>query len=940
MSTQTKVKKQSDRNLNWHSLAVILNSKAEIKFISENLADMLGHRAEDLLGKNSIDLFIEESDREERRSQLEFLYKQDAVVDAFEIALQGKNSKKINLRFSIVTIPPKTGISDDIGLIGDDLSTSKKLRKELTQSDNEFAGLVDASREFIIIIDGSEKVKTANRISETKLGITANMKLKDLLDPVDGKRTSSFLDSLGKISSIANINLVFLHPKTKQRFYLSGTVSSIVVKDILKEFRLILKDITEQIKSEKAKDLYYAIAHHTIHTKNLDDLYYKIHQELKQVVDCENLFIALIEEEAGQKFILFPYYQESYFQPIGTTKRRFAKGLTEYIITTAKPKLFTKEDLIDLEKNKKITFKGKLPEVWLGVPLKVQSEVIGVIAIQSYVHKSFYSDRDLKLLDFASSQIAMAINMVRAQEKLKITNKELIGAKDIAEASLLVKDQFLANMSHEIRTPLNGIIGVIDLLEMTELVKEQESYLRTIKSSSETLINILNDILDLSKIEAGKMSLRPSAITISGLTKKLRSLFTPGASTYKIKLKFHLDKKLPRVIEADEIRVIQVISNLMANSIKFTPKGGSIDIGFELKTEKKENLLIRVNVRDSGIGIKKEDIKKLFTNFTQLDNSTTKTYGGTGLGLSISKQLVTMLGGKIGVHSNPGLGSTFWFTFKAKRSTKKIISTPAKNILSKGIKVFTDTQPYILVVDDNIVNRDVSYQILKKSGCKVDQASNGIEAVFKAKTNAYDIIFMDIQMPELDGIEANRQIKNQVTKKRPWIIAMTAYSMKEDEERFLSAGLDDYLAKPIRATQLIGKVYERIYGVKKTNSENPLPEKRLKILNRKILNQLKKYGGKDMIVSALDDFELETEHQLETCAKALKNNDYATIQRQLHTLKGSSGTLGAEKIAQHAHHLESLIKREDYSALEQKLGELNDKFVEFKQNYINIISDY
>jgi len=940
LAIQSKVKKQSDFNVGHQRLAVIINEKAIIKFVSKKLANLLGFVPANLIGKSAIELFIEPDEQEERKSQLDFLYKQEAVIDAFDISLPGKNKKMVSIRFSILTIPSTGGQNDDIALIGDDLANSTKLKKGVQQTEDEFGELIDSAKEFIIIIDGKEKVKVANRVSESKLGISPRMKLMDLLDPVDIKRTSNFLDSLGKISSNANINLVILHPKTRQKFYLSGTVSSLVVNNKLKEFRLILKDKTEQIKTEKAKDLYYAIAHHTIHSKSLDDLYFKIHQELKQVVDCENLYIALLEEEDGQKIILFPYYQEAHFQPINIAKRNFGKGLTEYLISSAEPKLFIKEELETLVREGEITICGKVPEVWLGVPLKVQSEIIGVVVIQSYDHKSLYSDRELKLLDFASSQIAMAIDMVRAQEKLKITNKALITARDIAESSLQVKDQFLANMSHEIRTPLNGIIGVIDLLEMTELVKEQESYLSTIKSSSETLINILNDILDLSKIEAGKMILRPTPIKIKGLIKKLKSLFTPGASTHKIKLIFHLDKELPDVIEADEIRLIQVISNLMANSIKFTPKGGSIDIGIELKKEKNENLLIRVNVRDSGIGIRKDDINKLFTNFTQLDTSTTKSYGGTGLGLSISKQLVTMLGGKIGVSSNPGLGSTFWFTFKAKKSAKKFISVPSKNILPKGVKVFTDVQPSILVVDDNIVNREVSCQILKKSGCKVDQASNGLEAIFKAKANAYDIIFMDIQMPEMDGIEATRQIKNLMTKKRPWIIAMTAYSMKEDEDRFLSAGLDDYLAKPIRAKQLIGKVYERITGVKNTSPNNFLPGKDLKILNRKVLSQLKKYGGKEMILSALGDFKLETKHQLEVCIKALKKDDYETVQKQIHTLKGSSGTLGIEKIAQKAHTIESLIKKEEYSVLEKELEELNDNFVEFKQNYINIISDY
>jgi CheY-like chemotaxis protein len=298
------------------------------------------------------------------------------------------------------------------------------------------------------------------------------------------------------------------------------------------------------------------------------------------------------------------------------------------------------------------------------------------------------------------------------------------------------------------------------------------------------------------------------------------------------------------------------------------------------------------------------------------------------------------MGGTIGVSSNPGLGSTFWFSFKAKRSDETVVEQDEQKVLIDGTRKFTDLVPAVLVVDDNLVNRDVAGEILKKCGCKVHLASNGIEAVYKAKTNNYDIIFMDIQMPEMDGIEANKQIKNLDLKKQPVIVAMTAYSLKEDEERFLAAGLDDYLAKPIRANQLIGKVEEIFIGSKSSNDELETAKKTLQIVNRDTVNQLQKYGGAEMVFNAMKEFEDEASEQIQECLQALRKDDFSTIQKHLHTLKGSAGTLGIEKIAQIALEIEAEMKAQDYSNVANGLLELSNNFAEFKENFTNIISHY
>ncbi|WP_258099941.1 PAS domain S-box protein [Marinoscillum pacificum] len=527
--------------------------------------------------------------------------------------------------------------------------------------------------------------------------------------------------------------------------------------------------------------------------------------------------------------------------------------------------------------------------------------------------------------------------VARDISKLKETNKQLREAKEVAERSLQIRERFLANMSHEIRTPMNGVIGMIDLLGSTELDEEQSEYIRTIKKSSDSLLHILNDILDLSKIEAGKMKLRQDPVKLIDTFEKVYELYSQQAHLSKNSLYYHLDESLPEYILADETRLTQVLSNLTSNAIKFSPQKGTINLSIRVMEQKSNKYKFKVSIKDSGIGISKKDIDKLFQNFSQIDSSSSKNFSGTGLGLAISKELVKSMDGDIGVASTPGFGSTFWFTFWAE-------SIPSEQVVEKKddgaiIKEFKETSPRILLVDDNNINRNVACTILTKAGCQVEEAQSGFEAIEKVKAKKFDLIFMDIQMPEMDGVEATQKIKGLKLKNLAPIVAMTAYSMEEDRTKFLSKGLDDYIAKPIKAINLIDKVKSWIhFEPKSVNSEVFKETTEELVINQNTLNQLYKFGGKELIESVLADFDVEATQQVIDSKKYLKSHDYELMRQELHTLKGNAGTFGIERLATIAMKMEQNLKVGPYDELSDDMKMLEFCLEEFKESYHTFIN--
>ena len=548
---------------------------------------------------------------------------------------------------------------------------------------------------------------------------------------------------------------------------------------------------------------------------------------------------------------------------------------------------------------------------------------------------------NVRLVDSLYGKTREIEGVARDITELKKTNVALKKAKDEAERSLQIKEAFLANMSHEIRTPMNGIVNMMHLLADTPLNDKQQEYVQTVQDSSETLLTILNDILDLSKIEAGKMTLQRTAVSVADVLRKLYNLFSHQAASKNVRLRYYTDEAIPPALLLDEVRLLQVLSNLTANAIKFTEAGGEVSLRVQdgavekVRGSRSEQQVhtIKVTIEDTGIGIAAEDQRELFKNFSQVDTSASKRYQGTGLGLSIARQLVELMGGEIGVSSVVGRGSTFWFTFRAETTDAIPLPTPKDKKLA-----FAGPGPRVLVVDDNAINRRVACEILENAGCTVLTADGGGGAIQQMQHQAFDIVLMDIQMPEMNGVEATERIRALGLPTLPPVVAMTAYSMQTDKDKFMKAGLDEYISKPIRPDEMLAKVAtltgfalqtDRVVSPEATISDQDA----LEVISERVLEKLKKYGGDALVTESLQDFETEAATLLNSISGAMPNEDYTIMLNALHTLKGNASTLGVERVARWARTIESNLKKKNYVGLSEDLLILRASFLEFQQTF-------
>ena len=497
--------------------------------------------------------------------------------------------------------------------------------------------------------------------------------------------------------------------------------------------------------------------------------------------------------------------------------------------------------------------------------------------------------------------------------------EEMIRARDTAESANRAKSDFLANVSHEIRTPLNGIIGLTDLTLDTALTSTQRDHLDMVKHSADALLALVNDLLDQAKIGAGKLALESAPFDLHELLEKNKRLLAMRASGKGLALNCHIAPDVPRLVSGDALRLRQILMNLVENATKFTAQG-KIDIDVRNTDLSGAEVGLLFSVSDSGIGIPADKQEMIFQAFAQGDSSTTREYGGTGLGLAICSQLIELMGGRIWLESEPGLGSTFYFTAGFGAASTLAVQTMIQPAAANQSLVSLR----ILVADDNPVNQTVAAGILQKLGHRISLASNGREAVTAAREQKFDLVLMDVQMPELDGLAATARIREAEagTARRTPIAAMTAHAGDGDRERCLAAGMDDYVSKPISKEKLMD-VIGRIPGESAPGPGNDVATtSQQEAFNCESL--LKNFDGDRELLARVSAIFRETAPALlQQLKEAVAVEDLAETARVAHTLRGAMGNIGADFGANLAGKIEESAAKKSSAHLGDRLADLN-----------------
>ncbi len=519
--------------------------------------------------------------------------------------------------------------------------------------------------------------------------------------------------------------------------------------------------------------------------------------------------------------------------------------------------------------------------------------------------------------------------------------EELRKAKEESEEAVRTKAAFLAMMSHEIRTPINGVIGMTQLLAGTDVNDEQAKYVRTIQVSGEMLLSVINDILDFSKIESGKLELENAPLDVRAVVRDIYDVQLVKAKEKKLKFEVSMQSNVPPFIVGDVTRIRQILLNLVSNALKFTEKG-SVKIGVRLASDQvpipDRPFQLLFSVSDTGIGISDEQMQRLFQPFSQATASTSRKYGGTGLGLVICQKLVEIMGGKIQVESKTEQGSIFSFTVTTQIAKEQPAYT-LQDAMNKGIDNLGrlgDRLPLkILIAEDNLINQELAMAMLIKMGYQPDVVDNGLAVLEALQVNHYDLLLLDVQMPEMDGLETADYLVNHWHElhtgyERPTIIAMTASAMQGDREMCLRAGMDDYISKPIMMDSLQRTIEKWTLGnqtdgevIAKPKIGQSLPPS---VIDRAAIRNLEQINPK-LIGRMIHLFTSEEAPVLlQNLQKAIDNNDLPEVSYTAHTLKGSSNILGARILGKLCLEAELKGKRGEKEGLPELLKEIEQQY--------------
>ena len=892
----TERRQQEEKNKEFASIVefsndAIIGFKIDGTIESWNPAatEMLGYKSYEAIGQKTKLLFSSEDYEKVTSEFVSFL--KGAPTKQFSQKLISKNGEFIDGSFSFSLHRDKQGRVNKASAIIRDISEQLKAEKELIEQQHFIESITETSPSILYVYDFYQG-KT----------IYINKRASELLG-YNKEEIRGFEEGIYEV----------MHPDDKKGFLTNNRI-------LLHSEQGTIVEQDYRVKHKNGKYIWLN-ARNTIFKRGSNG---QVHQILgtardisKQKQIAEELELLSLFAKHTLNFVIISnpdgfieFVNESFTSHLGYTLEEIKGKRIEDVLSGPKTDLNTVEKIIYSKKNQKaiseeiIFHKKSGQSYWAAV----------------YINPVFENYGNLK------QYIQIQIDISARKQNEELTLK----AKDLAEKNAKFKDEFLANMSHEIRTPINGIIGMIDILESTNLDDKQKYYVDTFKKSSNSLLEIINNILDLSKLEAGKMEIKEKDFELFKTLENTKRLYTPIADQKNIYLKIEKTLEVPRFIKTDENKLVQIVSNLLSNAIKFTKKGG---VTISVSKSKNEQKLL-FEIKDTGIGIDEENLSKLFEKFSQVDQSAAKKFGGTGLGLAISKELSYMLGGKIGVSSKIKHGSNFWFTIGYKKSN--LTQSTYEETVQKNLKTKVDYHLNVLLVDDKFINREVASLMLEHFGCNVTTAENGEECLKIYPTQKFDLILMDIQMPVMDGIEATTILRKK-HKNLPLIAAVSANAMEGDAEKYISAGMDDYLPKPI-TKESVNSLLDKHFYIKFENQKNETQKEvlnnELPILKTEILDSLQAMGSEDVLKSLFKSFLKDANELVGEINNHLKNKNYQELRKSNHTINGLSGTIGASKMNKICIDISKAIKEERFSDLDEIVANLNQINLELI-NHIN-----
>jgi PAS domain S-box-containing protein len=658
--------------------------------------------------------------------------------------------------------------------------------------------LIDSIPEAIAIVNTDGRIIIINKEFTELFGYSfeeaINMVLDELILPEEMKNESVGPENIAAEKQKITKHTIRQH-KSGKRIHVQLIATNILINNQIVGSLAIYRDISLEKKNQIVQEILYNISTAALNQVDIKDIYPTIVKELSKIWDTSNFFIALYDRKTDK--LSLPVFAD---ETDSLENRPDRKTIVKWAIGLKRSVLLKVNDLRDLENSGDIKLEGTLCKVWMGVPLQVDKEIIGVMAFQDYHNEDKFSQDDVNVLEFIANQIAIAI-----QRRTMVDN--VIQASRKAEEAAQSKQLFMSTMSHEIRTPLNEVIGITNLLLQGKPREDQMDFIKTLRFSGNHLLTLVNDVLDYNKMESGKIEFEQTVFNLSDFLNDIHRTYSYRTKSKNLDFEIIKLNNLPVEVIGDSIRLNQILSNFLSNALKFTAEGSINVIVKEL--ERSDNKCeIEFMVKDSGIGIPKDKQEIIFESYTQATPDTTRHYGGTGLGLSICKKLVELQGGQISLESNPGLGSTFGFalTFgipqKGVKAQKSETSESYSGLEGKRV----------LVAEDNKINFFVANKFLIGWGVQVTHAENGKIALEILARQDFDLVLMDLHMPIMDGIEATDIIRKSEDPRINSIpvVALTAAIMSENHDKIEGLNINDYVLKPFKPRDLFEKILKNI----------------------------------------------------------------------------------------------------------------------------------